>query len=52
MANLIPVGCGCEIMGNNGKALSKEEVIKYANENNIIFLEGREIIRAWKKWLK
>jgi 3,4-dihydroxy 2-butanone 4-phosphate synthase len=52
MANLIPVGCGCEIMGNNGKALSKEKVIKYANENNFIFLEGEEIIRAWKKWLK
>jgi 3,4-dihydroxy 2-butanone 4-phosphate synthase len=52
MAGLNPVGCGCEIMGDNGKALTKEKAINYANENNLIFLEGNEIIKVWKKWLK
>jgi len=52
MANLTPVGCGCEIMGDNGKAFSKEESIKYAKKNNLTFLDGEEVIKAWKKWLK
>ena len=52
MANMIPVGSGCEIMGNNGKALSKEEAMDYAKEKNLMYLEGKEIIKAWKKWLK
>ena len=52
MSNLIPVGTGCEIMGDNGRALTKEEAMKYANRNNLIYLDGEEIIKAWNKWLK
>ena len=52
MANLPPSGSGCEIIGNNGKALSKEDARKYAKENNLVFIEGKEIIEAWKKWSK
>jgi len=47
MAGLTPVGSGCEIMGDNGKALSKEKVKSYAKNNNLIFLEGSEIVKAW-----
>ena len=50
MSNITPVGSGCEIMGNNGKALSKIETKKYAKEKGFIFLEGKDIIKAWKKW--
>lgn len=50
MANLIPVGSGCEIMGDNGKALPKEKAREYAKENNLLFLEGKEINEAWRKW--
>jgi 3,4-dihydroxy 2-butanone 4-phosphate synthase len=50
MAGLSPAASGCEIMGDNGRALSKEKVKKYAKENNLIFLEGSEIVKAWKKW--
>jgi len=50
MADLSPVGSGCEIMGDNGKALSKEKAIEYAKKNNLVFLEGKEIIKAWKTW--
>ena len=52
MAGLIPVGSGCEIMGNNGKALSKNKARKYADDNDLVFLEGKEILKAWKKWSK
>ena len=52
MAGLTPVGSGCEIMGEHGKALPKEEAQDYAEKNNLIFLEGNDIIKAWKQWLK
>jgi 3,4-dihydroxy 2-butanone 4-phosphate synthase len=52
MAGLTPVGSGCEIMGEHGKALPKEEAKKYAEKNNFVFLEGNDIIKAWKQWSK
>jgi 3,4-dihydroxy 2-butanone 4-phosphate synthase len=52
MANLIPVGSGCEIMGDNGKALEKEKAKQYALNHNLVFLDGKEIIEEWKKWSK
>lgn len=52
MAGLSPAGSGCEIMGDDGKALSKEKAKQYAEDNNLVFLEGKEIIEAWKKWSK
>lgn len=50
MANLIPVGSGCEIMSDTGKALQKEKAKLYAKKHNLVFLEGKEIVEAWKKW--
>ncbi len=50
MAELPPAGSGCEIMGDSGKALSKKDSIKYAEKNDLVFLEGKEIIEAWKEW--
>lgn len=52
MAGLVPAGSGCEIMGNNGKALSKEDTMRYAEKNNFVFLEGKEIVKTWKQWSK
>lgn len=52
MADIIPVGSGCEIMGDTGRALSKTKAKQYADENGFIFLEGKDIIKAWKKWSK
>ena len=52
MANLIPAGSGCEIMGDNGRALSKEKAKQYAKKHNLVFLEGKEIFKAWKQWSK
>jgi len=52
MASLTPTGSGCEIMGDNGKALSREKAQEYANKHNLVFLDGKEIIEAWNKWSK
>jgi len=52
MAKLIPAGSGCEIMGDNGKALSKKDAKDYAVNNNLVFVEGKDIIKAWKQWSK
>jgi len=52
MAGLTPAGSGCEIMGDNGRALSKEGARKYAEKHGLTFIEGKEIIEAWNKWPK
>jgi len=52
MAGLNPVASGCEIMGDNGKALSKTETKKYAKDHGLCFLEGKKIIEAWNTWSK
>ena len=52
MAGLSPVGSGCEIMGDDGKALTRDKAKNYAEKNGLVFLEGKEVIEAWKKWSK
>jgi 3,4-dihydroxy 2-butanone 4-phosphate synthase len=52
MAQLIPAGSGCEIMGDTGKALSKQDARRYAEKHHLIFLEGNNIIEAWRQWSK
>ncbi|UCB58657.1 MAG: 3,4-dihydroxy-2-butanone-4-phosphate synthase [Thermoplasmatales archaeon] len=52
MAGLAPVGSGCEIMGDDGKALSRKKAKEYANRYGLVFLEGKEIVEAWTKWSK
>jgi 3,4-dihydroxy 2-butanone 4-phosphate synthase len=50
MAGMSGVSVGCEIMGENGKAMPKNEVMEYAKENGIPFLVGQQIIDAWREW--
>jgi 3,4-dihydroxy 2-butanone 4-phosphate synthase len=52
IAGLIPAGSGCEIMGDDGKALSKEKAVEYAKNHDLVFLEGKQIVEAWEKWSK
>ena len=49
MAGLTPVMAGCEML-DVGISLKKEKAMKYAEEHGLTFLEGRQIIEAWKKW--
>jgi 3,4-dihydroxy 2-butanone 4-phosphate synthase len=52
MAGLTPVGSGCEMMGEYGKALPKEEAKRYAEKHHLVFLEGAAIVQAWESWSK
>jgi len=49
MAGLVPSATVCEMMGDDGKALSKKEAMAYAGRNGMAFLEGADIIAAWKE---
>ncbi len=49
MAGLTPVMAGCEML-DIGISLKKEKAMKYAEEHGLAFLEGKQIIEAWRKW--
>ena len=44
--NLTPVALGCEMLSDDGNALSPEEARIWAREQGYLFLEGREIVEA------
>lgn len=51
MAGLPQVAVGSEMMGNeNGNALSRKQAEEYARKNDLVFLEGQDIIEAWSLW--
>ncbi len=50
MAGLVPSATLCEMMGDDGHALAKEDAKRYARERNLVFLEGRDIVQAWRAW--
>ncbi len=50
MAGLHPVASGCEIMGDDGNALSKKKAQKLAEEHGFVFIEGEDIIQSWNQW--
>ncbi len=50
MAGLIPSATICEMMGDDGRALSREDAKKYAQERNLVFLEGQGVLEAWRAW--
>ncbi len=50
MAGLPATATICEMMGDDGKALSRPDARKFAESNGFIFLEGHEVQEAWKSW--
>lgn len=52
MTGLTPSATVCEMMGDDGHALSKEKAKEYAQRFDLCFLEGTQIIDSWKKWEK
>ncbi|MFH1722717.1 MAG: 3,4-dihydroxy-2-butanone-4-phosphate synthase, partial [Candidatus Altiarchaeota archaeon] len=50
MAGLTPVGTACEMMGDDGKALNKEMAKEYAKKHGLTFIEGKDIVEAWREW--
>ena len=49
MAGVNPSATICEMMGDDGNAMSKEDVIAYAQKKGYTFVEGKDILEAWKK---
>jgi len=52
MAGLVPSATVCEMMGDDGKALVKEKARGYSRAHGLTFLEGEEIVHAWKEFRK
>lgn len=50
MADLIPSATICEMMGDDGNSLSKVSARQYGSDRGLPFIEGKEIIEAWKEW--
>jgi len=52
MAGLVPSATVCEMMGDDGKALSKRDAKAYASKSGLVFLEGKDIIETWREFQK
>ncbi len=52
MAGLVHSATVCEMMGDDGKALPKAMAMEYAERNGLVFLEGADVISAWKEFSK
>jgi 3,4-dihydroxy 2-butanone 4-phosphate synthase len=50
MAGVVPSATLCEMMADDGGALSRMDAKKYARARNLVFVEGQQIIEAWRKW--
>ena len=50
MAELVPSATLCEMLADDGRALQKDDAKAYAQARNLVFLEGREILEAWRAW--
>lgn len=50
MAGMTPSATVCEMMGDDGKALSKEKARKYAEQKGYAFVEGAEVVEAWREF--
>ncbi len=50
MAELTPSATICEMMGDDGNALSRNMAREFARARGLQFLEGKEIVEVWKEW--
>jgi len=52
MAGVKPSATICEMMGDNGLSRPKEKVMEYSEKNDLHFITGEEIMKAWDEFLK
>lgn len=52
MAGVHPSATICEMMGDDGKALNKKEILKFAEEHDIVFITGEQVIEKWEEFKK
>ncbi len=50
MAGLSPSATICEMMGDDGCALSKIHAREFAESKGYEYLEGKEIVEVWREW--
>lgn len=50
MAGVKPSATICEMMGDDGGAMHKEDVKRYATERGMTFVTGDEVLAAWKEF--
>ena len=49
MARMVPSATVCEMMADDGRALSKAQASDYASAHGLVYLTGAEIIEAWRE---
>jgi 3,4-dihydroxy 2-butanone 4-phosphate synthase len=49
LAGVTPTATICEMMGDDGDALSKEKAKRYAERFDLCYLEGKDIIDFWER---
>ncbi|AEF97323.1 3,4-dihydroxy-2-butanone-4-phosphate synthase [Methanotorris igneus] len=52
MAGLTPITTICEMMGDDGNAMSKSETKKYAEKYNLVYLNGEELINYYLDYIE
>ncbi len=52
MAGVMPSATICEMMGDDGNAMPKADVERYAEENGIAMVTGEQVIERWEVFLK
>jgi 3,4-dihydroxy 2-butanone 4-phosphate synthase len=52
MAGVKPSATICEMLGDNGIANSKERAAEYSKRNDMPFVTGEQIMKAWDEYLK
>lgn len=51
MAGVKPSATICEMMGDDGGSMSKEDVARFASEKGIAMVEGKDVIERWERFL-
>ncbi len=50
MAGVKPSATICEMMGDDGGSMPKEQVMEYGKKNGLSFITGDEVIEAWNEF--
>ncbi len=50
MCGLTEVMAIVEMLGDDGRSLPKDLAKEFAENHNLIFVEGREVLKAWEEW--
>jgi len=48
MAGMTPTATICEMMGDDGNSLPKDQAKAYAVRNGLSYLEGSDVVKAWR----